>query len=71
MVIEKGIEELVFWILSGLLSILVASYGWFITNTLAKIDANQTKLHETVSSLAVSLARLQGEYEARKGMEQR
>ena len=48
------------------MTLLMSSYGWFITNTLAKIDENQTRLFDSVTALAKELAKLQGEHEAAK-----
>lgn len=59
-----SLNEIVLWALTGLMTLLCTSYGWFITNTLAKIDENQTRLFESVTALAKELAKLQGEHEA-------
>lgn len=45
------------------LSVLLGALSYFITRTLAKIDANQTKLFDMVGALATQLAKLQGQYE--------
>lgn len=44
-------------------SAVIAMFSWFIVNTLAKIDANQTKLFDSVAGLAAQVAQLQTGYE--------
>jgi tRNA G26 N,N-dimethylase Trm1 len=58
------LSEVALRVLAGLVALLCTSYGCFITNTLAKIDKNQTRLFDAVTALATGLAKLQGEHEA-------
>lgn len=51
------------WAISGLIMLLASSYGWFITNTLRKIDANQEKMSEMLMEQVKAIAKLQAEHE--------
>lgn len=57
------VPEFVMWAISGLIMLLASSYGWFITNTLRKIDANQEKMSEMLMEQVKAIAKLQAEHE--------
>lgn len=44
---------------------MVGVLGWFLVNTLQKIDANQTRLFESYDKLQNQLSELQGAHEER------
>ena len=53
------IPEFVLWAISGVVVVLITSTGWFITNTLSKIDKNQEYKYCPDQSQLREIVRLQ------------
>lgn len=57
------IPEFIMWAISALIILLTTSYGWFITNTLSKIDKNQERMSELLSAHERDIAVLQTKHD--------
>ena len=57
------IPEFVLWAISGVVVVLITSTGWFITNTLSKIDKNQEYISTVLTKHSEEIVRLQVSHE--------
>ena len=57
------ISEFILWAISGVVVVLITSTGWFITNTLSKIDKNQEQISAVLTKHSEEIARLQVSHE--------
>lgn len=57
------VPEFILWAISGVIIVLITSTGWFITNTLSKIDKNQEYISAVLTKHSEEIARLQVSHE--------
>lgn len=55
-------SDVIIYLLISITGLFVASISWFTTNTLKKINDNQTKLFEMINEVTKELATLRGEH---------
>ena len=57
------VPEFVLWAISGVIVVLITSVGWFIANTLSKIDKNQEQISTILTKHSEEIVRLQVSHE--------